>query len=431
MQDPAFFIDDDEQAYMFWGSSNVYPLRGKKLDTKKRFRPGEVVELFNLDSEKNGWERFGENHRDSIRGYMEGAWMTKHNNKYYLQYGAPGTEFNVYGDGAYISDNPLGPYEYMPNNPFSYKPGGFINGAGHGSTVQGPNDSYWHFSTMAVAVNIGWERRIGMFQTFFDEDGLMHSDTYFGDYPHFIPSADEKRGEFSGWMLLSYKKPVKVSSVFEDYNAENIVDENIQSYWVSEENNDQQWIEIDLEKPAEVYAIQINYNDYKSDMYGRIPDLYHQYTIEASTDGSTWRTIVDKSKNKKDVPNDYVELNTPEKARFIRYKNIYVPTPYLSVSGLRIFGKGTGKSPGKVKNFEVEREEDRRNARVTWKPQDKVQGYNVFWGIAPDKLYNSWLVYGKNQLDLRSLSKDQTYYFAIEAFNENGISVRTKAEKIE
>jgi hypothetical protein len=32
--------------------------------------------------------------------FIEGAWMTKHNNKYYLQYGAPGTEFSGYADGV-------------------------------------------------------------------------------------------------------------------------------------------------------------------------------------------------------------------------------------------------------------------------------------------------------------------------------------------
>ena len=31
--------------------------------------------------------------------------MTKHDGRYYLQYGAPGTEFNVYANGTYVSDN--------------------------------------------------------------------------------------------------------------------------------------------------------------------------------------------------------------------------------------------------------------------------------------------------------------------------------------
>ena len=87
----------------------------------------------------HGWERFGENNNDTgLKGYIEGAWLTKYNNTYYMQYAAPGTEFNVYADGVYISSSPLGPYRYAPNNPISYKPGGFMNGAGHGSTVIGP-----------------------------------------------------------------------------------------------------------------------------------------------------------------------------------------------------------------------------------------------------------------------------------------------------
>ncbi|CAF4196352.1 unnamed protein product, partial [Rotaria magnacalcarata] len=69
-------------------------------------------------------------------------------------YAAPGTEFNVYGDGVYMSDSPLGPYRYAPKNPISYKPGGFMNGAGHGSTVIGPNNTYWHFASMAVSINV-------------------------------------------------------------------------------------------------------------------------------------------------------------------------------------------------------------------------------------------------------------------------------------
>jgi hypothetical protein len=63
---------------------------------------------------------------------------------------------------------------------------------------------------------------------------------------------------------------------------------------------------------------------------------------------------------------------------------------------------------------------------ISWNFQKKSQGYNVLWGIAPDKLYNSWMVYGKKQLELKSLSTDQVYYFSVEAFNENGVSKRSK-----
>ncbi len=433
LQDPALFIDDDEQAYIFWGSSNKFPIRGKKLDKNLRFRPSkETIELFNLNAEKHGWERFGEDHSDKVlRGYIEGPWLIKHNNKYYMQYAAPGTQFNVYGDGIYTSDAPLGPYKYAPNNPVVYKPGGFANGAGHGSVVIGPGEQYWHFGTVSISVNVNWERRINLFPVYFDQDGLMYSNTSFGDYPHFTPAISGKRGQFAGWMLLSYKKPVKASSFAENFVVDNVVDESIKTFWLAEKNDDQQWIEIDLVNPGKVFAIQLNYHDYKSDMYGRIPGLFHRYVIEGSADHERWITLVDRKDSFKDVPNDYVELSSPQTVRYIRYKNIKVPTPHLAISGLRVFGLGQGKAPVVVKNLAVNRDQDRRDARITWTQQENCQGYNVLWGIAPDKLYNSWLVYDKNYLEMKSLTFDQEYYFALEAFNENGISERTKVVKVE
>jgi hypothetical protein len=431
LQDPALFIDNDGQAYIFWGSSNKFPIRGKKLDRSKRFRPSpETIELFNLDEEKHGWERFGENHSDTVLGgYIEGPWLTKHKDRYYMQYAAPGTEFNVYGDGVYMSDSPLGPYSYAPNNPVIYKPGGYANGTGHGSTVAGPYGNYWHFGTMALSVNVGWERRIVMYPVYFDKDGLMHSNTSFGDYPHYAPSVPGKAGTFTGWMLLSYKKPVKASSRLTGFSPENVTDENVKTFWVAEKNDDRQWLEIDLKKPANVCAVQVNYHDYRSDMYGRIPNLYHRYRIEGSTDGINWNVLIDKSRSYRDTPNDYAELEVPATVRYVRYINIHIPTPYLSISDLRIFGTSEGKAPKPVKNLTVARRDDRRDALITWDRQENCQGYNVLWGIAPDKLYSSWMVYNTDSLELKSLTVDQEYYFSVEAFNENGISERSKIVK--
>lgn len=427
LQDPDLFIDNNGKAYMFWGSSNKFPIRVEKLDKNQRFKPETKHELFNLNEDKHGWERFGENNTDTTtRGYIEGPWMTKYKGKYYLQYAAPGTEFNVYGDGVYMSDDPLGPYHYAPNNPVSFKPGGFINGAGHGSTVIGPEGHYWHFTTMSVGVNIGWERRIGMFPTYFDKDGLMYCNTSFGDYPHYAPNVAGKMGEFTGWMLLSYNKPVKASSHIGNYTANNLVDENIKTFWVADKNDSLQWIEIDLVNPATVYAIQVNYNDYHSDLYGKIPGLYYRYVIEGSSDRKTWHILVDRSHSYKDTPDDYVELSSPPMVRYIRYKNIYTPTSHLSISDIRVFGKGSGNPPGIAKNVSIKRYKDRRDALVTWNHEPKCQGYNVLWGIAPDKLYSSWMVYSKDSLVLRCLNTAESYYFSIEAFNENGVSKRTK-----
>lgn len=443
LQDPDLFIDDDGQAYMFWGSSNLYPVRGRKLNMKDRFLvESETFELFNTDSTAHGWERFGENHSDrQIRAYIEGAWMTKHEGRYYMQYGAPGTEFNVYGDGVYIADSPLGPYEYQKHNPVSYKPGGFMNGAGHGSTVRDADGNYWHFATMSLSAIVNWERRICMFPTFFDEDGIMYCDNEYGDYPHYAPSQKGKKGGFTGWMLLSYGKPVTSSSFAEgsarkaegftesnrpetspDFRPGNVTDENCKTYWLAKENNDRQWLCIDLESICDIYALQINYFDHESMLYGRPEGLKQRYLVEGSLDGEKWFVIEDRRKSDLDAPNAYIQLDEPAVARYVRYANVYVSTPYLAISDIRIFGKGRGEEPASVQGLAAERIDMGRSARLSWNKVDGAQGYNVRWGIAPDKLYSSWLLYEDTELELRCLLAGQEYHVQIEAFNENGIS---------
>ena len=434
LQDPDLFIDDDGSAYMFYGSSNVYPIRAIELDRTHNFLPktDERVPLFGLDLDKHGWERFGENHTTDtdLGGFIEGPWMTKHNGKYYLQYGSPGTEFNVYGDGVYVADHPMGPYTYQKHNPVSYKPGGYMNGAGHGSSVKGPGGMWWHFASMSLSINVNWERRLCMFPMGFDEDGIMYCDTRFGDYPRYAPSVAQKRGQFRGWMLLSYKKPVTVSSQVGDYAAAGLTDELTKTFWLAEKNDDSQWVVIDLQNPASVCAVQVNYHDYKTGMYGRYPNLRHRYQIEGSVDGKEWKVLIDKSNSYKDTPNDYTELEFPEKVRYVRYKNIEVPTPSLAISEIRVFGLGEGKAPQKVKKLNLERQADRRDIAISWTPVKGAQGYNVLWGIAPDKLYSSWMVYDANELFMKSLTIDQDYYFSIEAFNENGVSERTEVQHV-
>lgn len=430
LQDPALFIDDDERAYMYWGSSNRWPIRGKELDMKNKFLPiaKKPDSLLFLRPDIHGWERFGENHTSDIKPFIEGAWMTKHNGKYYLQYAAPGTQFNVYGDGVYVGKSPLGPFEYAAHNPFCYKPGGFATGAGHGSTVCGPGGIYWHFGTIHLSINYKFERRLCMFPTFFDEDGAMYSDTYFGDYPHYSPdqvSRQTTSGGFRGWMLLSYGKPVNASSQLESYPVENVTDENLKTFWVAEKNDDKQWVEIDLEEVSDVYALQLNFFDYEeTGFWGRMPNLRQRYLVEASVDGARWRVLVDYRNSFRDAPHNYIELDQPIEARYIRYRHHYVPGKNLAMGDIRVFGLGRGKKPATVKGFTVVREADERNARISWKAVKGAQGYNVLWGVALDKLYSSWMVYGDNSLDLRALTVGQKYYFAIEAFNENGISQR-------
>ncbi len=449
IQDPNLFVDDDGRVYLYEESSNKWPIRGVELDPENYFViKGDQVDLFNLKPERHGWERFGQDHKSELKPYIEGPWMMKHNGTYYLEYGAPGTQWNVYADGVYTSKSPLGPFEYAPYNPISYKPGGFLKGSGHGSTVEDNNGNLWHYSTMAISVNFKFERRIGMYPAGFEPDGQMYVNTAYGDYPHFLPDTDVEnhKERFTGWMLLSYKKPVSTNSPLvegkphvhdesnqgymqeqiNDFDISKINDEEIRSYWVSAKNDNSIWVQVNLERCMEVNAVQINFQDYNSTIFGRPDTLKHQFLLETSLDGKNWEVCADFSKNNKDMPHAYIELEKSVKAQYVRYSHIYCSQKNLAISEFRIFGNGGEAKPEMPKQFKVERMDDRRNAMLTWDKVENAMGYVVYWGISEDKLNLSAMLYGEPNYELRALNIDQDYYYRVEAFNEDGISESTE-----
>ena len=48
-------------------------------------------------------------------------------------------------------------------------------------------------------------------------------------------------------------------------------------------------------------------------------------------------------------------------------------------------------------------------------------GYNILWGLSPDKLYHSYLLFGTEKR-IGALMKGSEYYVRVDAFNENGIT---------
>ena len=433
--DPGFFLDDDNRLYIYFGSSNFYPTYGQEID-RKTFQPiGVRKELLRLHDNIHGWERFGEFHDNTfLNPFIEGSWMNKYNGKYYLQYGAPGTEFSGYGDGVYTAEHPLGPFTYQSHNPFSYKPGGFANGAGHGATYQDLFKQWWHVSTIVISTKNNFERRIGIWPAQIDKDGILSTNTAYGDYPHYIPNTNANHGEsqFTGWMLLNYNKPIRVSSTLGGFHANLANDENIKTYWSAATGNMGEWIESDLGTMSVVNAIQINYADQDAESMGKVYGLYHQYKLYSSTDGKNWTIIKDKSINKTDVPHDYITFDKPIETRFIKLVNIHMPSGKFAISGLRAFGKTKGAVPDAVKNFVVLRgDTERRNSWLKWQVNEKATGYMIYTGTAPDKLYTSMMVLGSNEYYFSAMEKDQPYYFQIEPFNESGIGKRTAVIKVD
>ncbi|HET9709694.1 MAG TPA: family 43 glycosylhydrolase [Gemmatimonadales bacterium] len=435
--DPQFFYDQDrDRWYLYWNSSNAYPLHAIELDkTRQLAYQGTPHWLFGLDPVHHGWERFGRDHMDTtIHPFIEGSWMTKHDGRYYLQYGAPGTEYNVYATGVYTADDPFGPFTYAPYNPVAYKPGGFVQGAGHGNTFQDVYGNWWNTGTPWIGVNWNFERRIGLHPAGFDGDGQLYVDTRFGDFPHWLPknpwhSSDEL---FTGWMLLSYRKTVTASSALDSFPAANLTDENPRTFWVARANRPGEWVTIDLGRVYQVKAIQVNYADYQSGLYGTDSTVYTRMRIRSSVDGHQWRTIADLSRETRDRPNAYVELPRPVRARYVRYDHIHVGAAHLAISDIRVFGNDSGAGPATPTGLAARRDADERDATITWQPVPGVVGYNVRWGIAPAKLYQTYQRFADQgtTLALRALTVGQAYWVAIESFDEHGVSVLSAPQQI-
>jgi hypothetical protein len=68
---------------------------------------------------------------------------------------------------------------------------------------------------------------------------------------------------------------------------------------------------------------------------------------------------------------------------------------------------------------------------LSWNNEPDAVGYNIRFGNQPDKLYQNYMVYGKNELVIRCLNADAPYYFVMDAFNENGVSEGTTVKEIQ
>jgi xylan 1,4-beta-xylosidase len=422
--DPALFLDDDGRLYMYYGLSNNAPTSVVELDPMTFQEKSARTTIVTNQASIHGWERRGDDNLLDEQPWIEGSWMIKHNNKYYLQYAAPGTEFKTYADGVYVADAAMGPFQYANYSPADFKPTGFISGTGHGCTFKDKDGHYWHIGTMTISVKAMFERRLGLWPVGFDQDDNIHCNTAFGDYPQYFPGVKDNPVDdnFAGMMLLSHKKYVMASSGLPDHGIDKAVDEDARTYWAAQTGGADEWMMIDLGAPCTVQAIQVNFAEHNTNpdlVRGRDNVVYEQYTIQKSMDGLSWEMLIDKSQNMQDVPHDYVELAQPVAARYLKLSNVFTPGQgNFAVRDLRIFGNSDQATFLTVSDFTIQRDAaDGRDAIIRWAPVQNADGYIVRYGIAPDKLYNNYMVYDADSVAMHSLNHGVEYYFEVEAFD--------------
>jgi hypothetical protein len=450
--DADMFVDDDGRFYMYWGWSQILPFQVVELDPQNGFREkGKPVVCFFGNYAEHGFERRRSEdvifpfftHRPYFpeeSPWIEGPWMIKHNGKYYLQYAAIGLEFLSYSHGVYVSDSPLGPFKYSQHNPLTFKTTGFAPGAGHGSTFHDKNGDLWTICMIPSFYGGRGGGELALFPTSVDAEGVMHSNTALGDYPQYYPGirGNAVENNFTGWMLLSHKKYVEVSSTLQGFGAGNAVDENFMTHWSAQTGNPGEFMTVDLGKECKIYALQVNFDQQDAKIkfgrgFGMASGLnrYESFTVQTSNDNKNWSMLIDKSNNAVDNRHDYTELSEPVTARYVKLTNVFTPdTGKFAVKDLRVFGNPDKAKFTKVSDVMVVRDpEDRRDATITWKPVEGADGYVVRYGIEPGKLYNSYMVYDKYTLTIHSLNKDPEYYFKVEAFDSGTDYYRERTEQ--
>ncbi|WP_395649692.1 discoidin domain-containing protein [Brevundimonas sp.] len=439
---PDLFIDNDNRWYLYWGSSDVFPLYGSEIDPISPMAfIDEPTTMFRLDPARHGWERYGQDHSGTlpdgtpVAPYIDGASMTRNGGRYYLQYSAPGAEYNGSANGAYVGTSPLGPFTYAPWNPTSYKPGGFVQGAGNGSTFQDRYGNWWNTGGAWIGLNWSFERRVAMFPGAFHTDGQLYFSSRFGDFPQRTPDGPVLNPEslFTGWMPLSYKAKATASSTEGVFTADRAVDEDPRTFWVAQSNTPDQTLTLDLGAVKVVQSVQVNYADYQSGMFENAPNQRTRFRIQWSLDGEQWFTLANRMSSNRDSPNAYVQAERPTRARFIRYQHGETPGAHLAIADLRVFGNATGPLPLAPAEITVTRGKDQRNATVKVAPVadpagGRILGYNIRWGVRADRLHLTYQVWADElaarggQVEIGALNVGVDYFFAVEAFGDTGVS---------
>jgi hypothetical protein len=240
---------------------------------------------------------------------------------------------------------------------------------------------------------------------------------------------DDPDSLFTGWMLLSYRKTATASSTMGEFAAGRVTDENPRTFWVAGSNKVGEALTVDLGGAKTVRAVQVNYADYKSGRFADAPDIYTEFELQHSLDGQNWQPLAKPDGPRRDRPNAYLELAQPVRARYVRYVHGHVGAANLAISDLRIFGNADGKAPTTPSRVTGVRHQDQRDATIRWQRVPGAVGYNIRFGIKPDRLTMTYQLWDDQlgqgpmlQKGLRSLNKGVPYWVAIEAFNETGVS---------
>ena len=171
--DPTVFIDDDGQAWLYWGNPRVYYL---KLNRDMISYEGELG-MLPMTEEAFGSPAMdkrekGRKYKDS---YVEGPWITKRKGVYQLLYAAGGVPEHISYSTA---PSPTGPWTYAGEIMPLSDTGSFTN---HCGVADYKGHSYFFYHTGKLPGGGGFGRSVAVEEFNYNADG---------SFPTILPTAD-------------------------------------------------------------------------------------------------------------------------------------------------------------------------------------------------------------------------------------------------
>jgi arabinoxylan arabinofuranohydrolase len=165
--DPTVWIDDDGQAYMYWGNGSLFYV---KLNKDMISYSGEIVTIPST-VETLGGNR--ENRKLGIENkdmFVEGPWFYKRSSKYYMMFAGMGKGGETLSYS--MSDGPTGPWKYQGKIMEDQKTNSFTN---HGGIVDYKGNSYVFYHTGLLPGGGSYGRAACVEQFNYNPDGTIPS----------------------------------------------------------------------------------------------------------------------------------------------------------------------------------------------------------------------------------------------------------------
>lgn len=289
--DTEVFIDDDGQAYVFWGRRHVAKLKDDMITFD-----GDIQTI----KTKRG-------------GYSEGPIFFKRNGIYYYLYTLGGNEQYQYAYGM-SKVSPFGPYTFPEKDIITTTDyGSGVYGPGHGCVFSDDKGNYYiaylEFSRR------GTNRQTYVNRLEFNEDGTIRPVKLdLNGVGALKKVKGRKKLEIVELSASSEKDPEQIEPIKDSLcrRTESFVpsfasDGSNGSRWMASDSNNGAWLCADLGKKRKIR---------KSEVYFVKPTAGHAYRLEVSDDGKIWKAVGGHSDVECRSP--HVDNLKGVKARYVR-----------------------------------------------------------------------------------------------------------------